>query len=134
MYYGPKKLQYSKIYNYGSNTPNNDRWAMQDETGIIGGPPKDFIIAITEWIDESLPPMIKQAINFRKATKQTIYLSTNVDYTSVRRTGSIIFSEDKVSVLSGSWSEKSWTVDILYADPKMFDYLLIALKRFYNDV
>jgi len=107
---------------------------MQDETGIIGGPPKDFIIAITEWIDESLPPMIKQAINFRKATKQTIYLSTNVDYTSVRRTGSIIFSEDKVSVLSGSWSEKSWTVDILYADPKMFDYLLIALKRFYNDV
>ena len=136
MYYGPKKLQYSKIYGFGTNDrdpfPHRDRWAETESS--IGGPPKDFIVAITEWIDESLPRMIKQAINFRKSTRQVIYLSTNPDYASERRSGSILFSDDRVIVQSGnSWSEDTWTVEVLYADPKMFDQLLIALKRFYNN-
>ena len=113
---------------------NDQRWSppLQENNHT-----KNIVVvnAILEWIDENLPDMIKQGINFRKTAKTLINFSTNPNFCAEERRGTMSFENDRIIITcrKGRYSFKTdWTVECVYADPKMFDHVATALRRIFN--
>lgn len=168
MYSGNRRLDYTRIYHGGARTRQASGTGKQAGRGLSSKKPvrstplrtqnsflreleeekkrhkkgaEEVIQAILLWLNESLPPMLKRAINFDTNVQTTTYanpkvsISTNVDYTGGRRAyGEIEFTEDKVlvSCSESRWSSSQWRVGVDYADPELFEKIQLLLSKFYN--
>jgi len=123
-----------------SLTNSMRRWEEEDKKNHKKGA-EEVIQAILLWLKESLPEMLKRAINFDAKVETTTYadpkvpIRLNTDYTSGRRAfGEIEFTESQVfvSCSESRFSRSDWRIGVDYADPHLFEKLQGLLSRFYN--
>lgn len=136
MYHGNKKLNYTKIF---ADTAKYRWWDTEPDTETHNKGPEEIIQAITEYLKENLPPIIKNGIAFNTNIKTSTFnqpkITLRTNHTSFTVYGEIEFTDAQIKISRTSLftREVTRTISIIdYADPQLFEKLELALRKFYN--
>jgi hypothetical protein len=127
-YYGSKRLDYTKPY----KTRRANLVSGIVRPSAIHFCPEEFIRATMEWLDENLSEVIKRGIGFNKASVNNCNEYRTSDAKRRRATLLFLSTRVKFTVCEDLFGPEEWGTEVDYADPRMFDILALAMKRFYN--
>lgn len=129
-YRGNKRLDYTKIHR--ERTTNNRYYQDNISYGYntIKSSPRGYSEVIIEWLDNNLSKVVKDGIGFNNRAFDTIV------YRCGRRQAELSFGSTNIrfTVRKEYLGDVERETVIDYCHPKMFEYLKLAITRFYNGI